>query len=432
MKFLEKFKEDWNDTNPTAKYMIIGVLVVGSGLIFFNSKESKPASASSAVVQTLPPSETASTSASDMNMSSVIPNTDRNQGIEDLLFKVNALNDRLDKLEHQPAGEDSPAKYAFSSTAPAQNQGNSTATSPSVDLNSALPPPIKTVGATASAAIPPVSFDQPTSKADEPPTFASEKHSTLPKGPTPPQTVVLEAQVPPEQKTSHEYSPILPVNSGLDAIMLSGVNARQAGTTSGLVGSVTSANNIGAPFVTRIKGNAILPNGWKLSDLGNCFLGGSAVAVLSASRAYATADTLSCIAPDGEVWESQVKAYALDTDGTLGIACKVVSKQGTVLMQAALAGVASGLGQALTPMAVPAYNTAALGGTQSYQLPSMSYIGQTAVGQGVSNAAQMLAKFYLDYAREIFPVCEVDSTTRVTWILKQSVRLHKHAAEGAE
>ena len=431
MKFLEKFKEDWNDTNPTAKYLIIGVLVVGGGLILFNSKNPKPVSSNNAaaVGQTLPPSESASSNASDMSMGSVIPKTDRNQGIEDLLIKVNELNDRLDKIQHQPAG-DAPVKNSFSGTTPVQNQGS--ATSPSVDLNSALPPPSKTAESTASATIPPVSFDQPTSKTNESPIFTSEKHSTAPKGPTPPQTVVLDAQVTPVQKTSHEYSPILPVNSGMDAIMLSGVNARQAGTTSGLVGGVNSANNIGAPFVTRIKGNAILPNGWKLSDLGDCFLGGSAVAVLSASRAYAAADTLSCIAPDGEVWESQVKAYALDADGTLGIACKVVSKQGTVLMQAALAGVASGLGQALTPMAVPAYNTAATGGTQSYQLPSMGYIGQTAMGQGVSNAAQMLAKFYLDYAKEIFPVCEVDSTTRVTWILKQSVRLHKHIAEGAE
>ncbi len=429
MKFLEKFKEDWNDTNPTAKYLIIGVLVIGGGLILFGSKSPKPVSSNAAVVgQTLPPSESASSNASDMSMGSVIPKTDRNQGIEDLLFKVNELNDRLDKIEHQPAGE-SLAKNSFTSTAPVQGQG--AATSPSVDLNSALPPPNKMPDSTASTtSIPPVSFDQPSSKTDE--IFPSGKLSSAPKGPMPPQIVVLDAQVTTPQKTSHEYSPILPVNSGLDAIMLSGVNARQAGTTPGLVGGVNSANSIGAPFVTRIKGNAILPNGWKLADLGNCFLGGSAVAVLSASRAYATAETLSCIAPDGEVWESQVKAYALDADGTLGIACKVVSKQGTVLMQAALAGVASGLGQALTPMAVPAYNTAAVGGTQSYQMPSMGYIGQTAVGQGVSNAAQMLAKFYLDYANEIFPVCEVDSTTRVTWILKQSVRLHKHVAEGAE
>jgi conjugal transfer pilus assembly protein TraB len=219
---------------------------------------------------------------------------------------------------------------------------------------------------------------------------------------------------------------IIPVNSGLDAVMLSGVNARQPGSSTGAAGASTSALNVGAPFVTRLKGDAILPNGWKLSQLGDCFLGGSAVAILSTERANAIADTLSCISPSGEVWEGPVKAYALDVDGTLGIAGKVVSKQGSLLMQAALAGLASGLGSALAPTGLPSYNGNAVSGqSQGYQLPNASLIAGSAVGQGVNTAAAQLSKFYLEFAREIFPVVEVVAGTRVTWILKESIELKK-------
>jgi len=220
--------------------------------------------------------------------------------------------------------------------------------------------------------------------------------------------------------------PVIPVNSALEAVMLSGVNARQAGAVAGAVGSVTSANNVGAPFVSKIKGSAILPNGWKLSDLGDCLLGGSAVAVLSTGRAYAIADNISCIGADGELWESPIKAYGLDVDGTLGLAGKVVSKQGSLLLQAALTGMASGLGTALSPTALPSYNSnATSGSTQGYQLPNASYVAGSAVGTGVNSATSQLSKFYLEYAREVFPVVEVVSGTRITWVLKETVELKK-------
>jgi conjugal transfer pilus assembly protein TraB len=230
-------------------------------------------------------------------------------------------------------------------------------------------------------------------------------------------------------KTSSLGAPVIPVNSALEAVLLSGFNARPSGSTTGAAGTVVSANKVGAPFVTRIKGQAIMPNGWKLSDLGDCFLGGSAIAVLSTERANAIADTMSCIAKDGEVWEAPIEAYGLDVDGTLGIAGTVVSKQGSLLMQAALTGMASGLGSALSPTSIPAYNSnASNGSTSGVQYPNAAGLASTAVGQGVNHAAAQLSKFYLDYAKEVFPVVEVTSGTRVTWILTRSVELKRRIA----
>jgi conjugal transfer pilus assembly protein TraB len=227
-------------------------------------------------------------------------------------------------------------------------------------------------------------------------------------------------------KTSSAGAMVIPVNSALEAVALSGFNARPSGSTTGAAGSVVSANQVGAPFVTRIKGEALLPNGWRLADLGDCSLGGSAIAVLSTERANVIANTLSCIGANGEVWEAPIEAYGLDVDGTLGIAGKVVSKQGSLLLQASLTAMASGLGNALSPTSVPSYNSSATNGsTSAVQYPNLPGLAQTLVGQGINQATAQLSKFYLDYAKEVFPVVEVTSGTRVTWVLTKSIELKR-------
>ena len=87
---------------------------------------------------------------------------------------------------------------------------------------------------------------------------------------------------------------------------------------------------------------------------------------------------------------------------------------------------ASGLGAALAPTSLPSYNSNAVSGqSQGYQLPNAGLIADSAVGQGINSAAGQLSKFYLEFAREIFPVVEVVAGTRVTWILKESIELKK-------
>jgi conjugal transfer pilus assembly protein TraB len=103
----------------------------------------------------------------------------------------------------------------------------------------------------------------------------------------------------------------------------------------------------------------------------------------------------------------------------------VVTKQGSILAKTALAGVASGLGQAFSPSALPSYNqNAQSGDRQGVQYPNPSLIAGSALGGGVNEAGRALSKFYLDYAKEMFPVIEVNAGTRITWILQESVELN--------
>ena len=102
-----------------------------------------------------------------------------------------------------------------------------------------------------------------------------------------------------------------------------------------------------------------------------------------------------------------------------------MTKQGSLLAKTALAGVASGLGTAFAPTALPSYNqNAQSGDRQGVQYPNPGLIAGSALGGGVNEAGRALAKFYLDYAKEMFPVIEVNAGTRVTWILKETVELN--------
>lgn len=428
--------DDWKELEPKKKIFLIVVAIAGIAFItihHFVNEKSKPAENQDTTVSTpaegdasggtttLPGSQDTSKQHLD-----VLPKTNRNLGLED-------LNTRLDQIEAMVKSSKG-SVGDFLSTKPAAADGTVKA-----------PPPVTTAAAPVNSTAT-VSLDKPLDpgKVDfnEPPTKAPGKNGSAKPGNIGEDTPINNIQPPrpapaemkiwksedsvSKKKAPEEPGIVIPVNSALDGVMLSGINARQPGSSTGAASGSVSALNVGAPFVTRLKGDAILPNGWKLSQLGDCFLGGSAVAILSTERANAIADTISCIAPNGEIWEAPVKAYALDVDGTLGIAGKVVSKQGAILMQTALAGLASGLGSAFAPTSLPSYNsTASSGSTQGYQLPNSSLIVGSAVGQGVSTAAGQLSKFYLDYAREIFPVVEVVAGTRVTWILKESIELKK-------
>jgi conjugal transfer pilus assembly protein TraB len=135
---------------------------------------------------------------------------------------------------------------------------------------------------------------------------------------------------------------------------------------------------------------------------------------------------MSCIDKQGNVYEAPVKAYGVDVDGIQGISGRVVTKQGALLAKATLAGVASGFGSAFSPTALPSYNqNAQSGDRQGIQYPNANLIAGSALGGGINEASRQVSKFYLDYAKEMFPVVEVNAGTRVTWILQETVELNQ-------
>ena len=230
------------------------------------------------------------------------------------------------------------------------------------------------------------------------------------------------------QKQAEKIKPknfvTIPATSVIEAVMLSGINARTSATGGTTGGSIISANNVGSPFISRIKGSAILPNGWRAADLTDCFLSGTGIGILSTERANVTADKLTCINTDGLIFEAKIKAYGVDLDGIQGLSGRLVTKQGSILAKEAAAGMFAGVGSAFSPQSLPSYNSNATSGSQQgYVTPNATLVAGSAVGQGVSTSLGQLSKFYLDYARQMFPIVEVNAGPGVSWVVQESFDL---------
>ncbi len=233
--------------------------------------------------------------------------------------------------------------------------------------------------------------------------------------PAKPTIRVIAGDAPPPDTDSEDSAeaketketPYLPIGSMFDGILLNGMEAPTS--------SVTMKNPV--PALIRIKSDAILPNEYR-KDVRECFLIVSGFGVLSTERAQLRTENISCVRKDGGVLEAKVHGYVVGEDGKVGMRGRLISKQGQLIAQSLLVGFVQGIGNAMQPMAVPAYNMSP-GGTQQYQMPSASMLAMSGMAGGISNAANSIANFYLSMAQQMFPVVEVDAGRKVTIILNQ-------------
>lgn len=202
----------------------------------------------------------------------------------------------------------------------------------------------------------------------------------------------------------------LPAGSMFEGRLLNGMDAPTS--------QVTIKNPV--PAVIRVKTEAVLPNAFKY-NVKECFLVVGGHGVLATERAQLRLETLSCVKDNGEVIEQKAEGYVVGEDGKVGLRGRLVSKQGSMLAKAMMGGFLAGLGDALKPNESPTLN---LNADQSdYISPSLSGVGKSAAFGGLSNAANMIAQFYLDMASQMFPVVEIDATRKATIVLVKGLEL---------
>lgn len=213
---------------------------------------------------------------------------------------------------------------------------------------------------------------------------------------------------------SEEQKPevYLPAGSNFEGVLLNGMDAPTS--------SVAKKNPV--PALIRLKTDAILPNRFRY-DIRECFSIVSGYGSLSTERAILQTVTLSCVKTDGSVIESKIQGYVVGEDGRTGMRGRLISKQGQLLAKSFAAGFLSGIGGAMQPYAVPQLNTNP-GSMTQYQSPNLGAIATAGTAQGISTSANTLSKFYLDMAKEMFPVVEIDAERRVTIILLKGVSLN--------
>ncbi len=183
--------------------------------------------------------------------------------------------------------------------------------------------------------------------------------------------------------------------------------------------TMQSAKTYEKPLLLRVKDIAVLPNEIK-TDLKGCFIMASAYGDLSDERAHARLVNLSCLSKNGEsVIDAPIKGFVVDSDGKIGLAGDVVTKMGALLGRSVLAGFFGGVGDAFKA-ASTTNSISSLGTTQTID---STQIMQAGVGGGLSKGFGELQKFYLEMAKQTFPIVEVGSAKSVTVVIEQGVEL---------
>lgn len=192
-----------------------------------------------------------------------------------------------------------------------------------------------------------------------------------------------------EKKTSIEF---IPAGSFVRVEMLNGVDAPTGG----------QAQSNPLPMAFHVLDTANLANRYKL-DIRDCRIIAAAWGDLSSERTMGRTETLTCII-GGETVEMPIKGQVIGEDGKAGMRGRLVTKQGQLLANALFAGSLSGIGRAFQAGAT----TTTTGSAGIAQSIDPDKLAQAGIGGGVSQAATMLANYYLKAADKLFPVIETD------------------------
>lgn len=215
-----------------------------------------------------------------------------------------------------------------------------------------------------------------------------------------------EAKHDPEKKTAEFLMP----PGFMQARLLTGVEA------------LTSAQGRedAEPLMFRVQAPAILPNDLK-ANLKGCFVIGNAYGSLAKERVEVRLVSLHCVAMDGSgVIDEDIKGFVVGKDGKKGLPGIVVSKMGALIARSMLAGVADGIGQAVTVDTVT-QSVNPLGATNVVD-PGKAL--QAGIGQGIKTGSQKIQELYLELARQSGPVIESGAAAECTIVIQESVVLN--------
>lgn len=197
---------------------------------------------------------------------------------------------------------------------------------------------------------------------------------------------------------------VLPSGSYVKAKVLTGVDVPEGKTY---------------PVLMVLDFSYVSPNDHKI-DLSGCFMIAKAEGDLSTERVQMQATKMSCVSKKGKMFEREVNGFvADDKDGSFAMKGQVNSKQGRVAAMAFLAGVVDGVGKAVQASQTT-QSTNPLGGGSSMMTGDA---GKYAVAGGASNAAGMVAQWYLQQAQNLAPTVAIGSGRDVWIVMKDKVNL---------
>lgn len=221
------------------------------------------------------------------------------------------------------------------------------------------------------------------------------------------QSFTLIAQRETEKDARRTPGSYLPAGSYAPAVVLSGADAA--------TNVVDRENPI--PVLFRITGPAVTAaagggRGLRINIEG-CTVQGSAIGDLSSERVRVRLLSLTCVRRDGAIMESEISGYMVGA-GKAGVRGRVVSREGPMVTNAALAGALQGLAS----VAQSETETDA----DTVQELTQSALSAAGAG-GLETAASTLSEYYINRAEQYQPVIALNGGTAVELVFMEGVSL---------
>ena len=205
----------------------------------------------------------------------------------------------------------------------------------------------------------------------------------------------------------------LPPNSFARAKVIVGVDA-SAG-----VNSQTDP----LPVVLRVTGPArsVYQNGRLLTTkIEGCLINGAARGDLSSEKVYVKLQKMTCPQPGGRYAVSEVKGF-IAFGGKTGVRGRVVSREGSLVTQAFLAGLAGGFGRGFSANANSVFQGTNITTNGQRDKLSTGEILEGGFGEGIAQTGDMVSKYLIERAEQYQPVIEMPTGVDVEIVFLEGV-----------
>lgn len=207
----------------------------------------------------------------------------------------------------------------------------------------------------------------------------------------------------------------LPPNSFARARVIVGVDA-SAG-----VNSQTDP----LPVVLRVTGPArsVFADGKLLTTrIEGCLVNGAARGDLSSEKVYVKLQKMTCPQPGGRYAVSEVKGF-IAFAGKTGVRGRVVSREGTLVTQAFLAGMLGGFGRGFSANSNSIFQGTNISTDGKRAKLSTSDILEGGLGEGVAQTGDMVSKYLIERAEQYQPVIEMPTGIDVEIVFLEGVHV---------
>ncbi|HUD94864.1 TraB/VirB10 family protein [Sphingobium sp.] len=163
------------------------------------------------------------------------------------------------------------------------------------------------------------------------------------------------------------------------------------------------------PVLLRVTGPArsVFSDGKLLrTRIQGCMVNGAAYGDLSSEKVYVKLQRMTCPQPGGRYAVSEVKGF-ISFGGKVGLRGRVVSREGGLIGQAFLAGVAGGFGRGFSANANSVFSGTTVSVDGKREALSPGEIVKGGLGEGIASAGDTVSDYLIERAEQYQPVIEM-------------------------